>query len=206
MSAVQQIVFASGVARTADTFDPSNKSALASLSGGNLIATYNNDGFDSSAVVNTIQYFASSGATSGKWYAEIVSTWVGGSLNTEIGITQLGQGYNTNNTLSGLIANNNDGYAYTQDKIRRDNSTLQSGLAQWVSGDYVGIAFDSVNGTLDFYLNGAAVGVQVAGIDVTNPWTFAVNVGQGSAATVMTANFGATAFAYAPPAGYSGWG
>ena len=66
--------------------------------------------------------------------------------------------------------------------------------------DVIGMLFDAGAGTLSFTLNGVDQGVAFTGI--TGTFCPAASL---SDRIIITCNFGADAWAYAPPAGYTGW-
>lgn len=72
----------------------------------------------------------------------------------------------------------------------------------WTSpSKVIGFALDMDAGTLELYINGVAQGVMYSGITGT---IYAVTGGDTNSTTAnATANFGATAFAYTPPAGFA---
>jgi hypothetical protein len=71
------------------------------------------------------------------------------------------------------------------------------------NGDVVGVALDCDGHTLTFYKNGAQVGTPLTGLAATS-WCFAASEYGTATFGNILANFGATSFAYAPPAGYAG--
>ena len=134
--------------------------------------------------------------TSGKWYWEVTST----NGYTSIGlaessiepssITWLGQ-----NSASGVSYNY---YSYNGSKYT--NGSESSYGATYTTGDVIGIALDLDAGTLNFYKNGIDQGTAFTGL--TGSYTPAF--GNEQVGTSVSANFGATAFAYTPPTGYTG--
>ena len=191
------------------TWNPSDKSASVTLSGGNLTAT------SSGAVDQAVR--ATVGFTNGKHYAEFTNsgTWSGGT-NIGIGITTatapLGTVGNTKNAAFIAIAYNGDIWfngvdtgstllQYTTTALIRiaidlDNKRawITNRLANW-NGDSSGLANPATN---------------VGGIDISAVFTGTVpaypmlcsNVN----GTVTTANFGGSAFSYPVPSGFTAWG
>jgi hypothetical protein len=71
--------------------------------------------------------------------------------------------------------------------------------ATFATGDIIGIALDASIGSITFYKNNVSQGQVSTG--VTGPYYAAISVYAGDA--VCTANFGASAFSYSAPAGYT---
>lgn len=161
------------------TWNPSDKSASMGLSGGNLIAT-------SSATNQGVRSTISK--SSGKWYweAKLVTTgarcgmatsaW---SETTSLGVAANSWGYSN----SGPILNNN---------------VLLFNAAAWTTSDTIGFAYDPAAATLAFYKNNT---LQYTATSVTSGMYPAVSL--TLSAYALSANFGATALAYAPPAGFN---
>ncbi len=182
------------------TFDPAAKSAHYTLSGGNLIATSD----------NTASYITVTGnmyKTTGKWYCEVLFNNTGvnargfGIVSSSTSIADGQQiGYLTNNT----------GYAYDPVNFRsQHNETLVSygSPADTTAGVRYSILYNGDAKTLGFWKAGVDKGTAFTGL--SGAFRIAV-FGYGYYNFVneasCTINFGATAFTYTPPAGYSGWG
>lgn len=172
------------MAITPTTWNPADSSGT--LSAGNLVTTS-----DVSACSRS-----TFGASSGKWYWEY-------HCSDSQGI--VGVGYATAATYAG------GGYAYAG--LGTDswgffggNGNLQYAGADsiygfsWGSGSRVGVALDMDAGTLEFFVDGVSQGIAVTGLTGT---VYAMAGGGSWAATTVTANFGATAFYYSPPAGFT---
>ena len=69
-------------------------------------------------------------------------------------------------------------------------------------GDTIGIALDMDGGSLTFYVNGVSQGVAY-GVGITGTMYPAVSIISGGTPGQVTANFGASAFAYPVPSGYT---
>ena len=79
------------------------------------------------------------------------------------------------------------------------NVNVASGLATWASGDVIGMTVDNTNVT--YYKNGTLVGTYAHG----KSGAFFVHAALFPNGNVThTINFGATAFSYTPPTGYTG--
>jgi hypothetical protein len=108
-------------------------------------------------------------------------------------------GTTVNGDYGWALENNNGGAA----SIRHNNTNSQSGLtsATW-SGHVIGVAYDADNATVQWYRDGVAVGT--AQSIAAGSWCFAACVNDDTAVVTIVVNFGATSFAYAAPAGFTG--
>lgn len=183
MSIVQVLLagFGAGAAPTYATLDPSNKGASCTLSGGNLSASFSGV----SSVKSTIS------KTSGKWYWEVTATSTTG--NMVIGVA------GTSASVSQYTGQNTDSWGYYGVNKVLNNGTLTNTQPGYSNADVIGVALDATAKTVQFYKNGVAVGTAVTGL----PTTIFASVGAGGSSTSMTVNFGATAFVYGAPSGYT---
>ena len=69
--------------------------------------------------------------------------------------------------------------------------------AAYTTNDVIGIALDMTAGTVEFFLNGSSQGIAYSGLTGT------VYAAAGEDGQQITANFGASAFAFAVPAGFN---
>lgn len=185
MSAIQQALFfqgASGV--TYATWNPADKNAGITLSNGNLTAT---QGGASRAVRSTI------GKASGKYYWELTQTG-GGEADWGIG--------NSSASLSTWLGNDANGLSYdsSDGKLYKGGVAVATGGATYTTTHTIGIALDVTAGTVSFYKNNVA---QYTAFSHGIAGTIYAMVGSFAATPVVTANFGATALTYTPPAGYN---
>lgn len=167
-------------------WNPSDKNAGIVLGNNNLTATHSISGWTSAR--------ATESKSSGKWYWEI-------TINAGIGYAMEGVA-NSSASLDNYIGADANGWSY-------DPSTSGSGKyhdgyagaygADGVNGDVIGVALDMDAGTMTFYKNGVSLGQAFTGITGSVYPAISLN---GTTPSV-TANFGATAFAYTPPDGYS---
>jgi hypothetical protein len=81
-----------------------------------------------------------------------------------------------------------------------NNAVVQSGLVGWSGGDVVSMLSD--NGRLSFWVNGTVTGVPQVFSGTTE---VLASVSVGLTPSVVTANFGETAFTYAIPVGFIPW-
>lgn len=174
-------------ARIYTAWNPSDLGGSNTLSNGNL-----------TDIISAGGIRASQSLSAGKWYWEVKITsidaqyaTVGIALSSWSKITSLG--YTVANTV-GWTDDNGGG-----NSTAVYNNTVQETFATtYVAGNVLGFAFDATNGTLGLYLNGVLQGT-VTSLPA-GAWFPAVYSGIN---LNVTANFGATAFAYAPPSGYN---
>lgn len=165
------------------TWNPADKNANVTLTGGNLNTS---NGLGESGVRATI------GKTSGKWYWEVVKTTSG---ETNYGIATLSA---TLGKYVGFDANA-VGYDSSDGKLWKNNVAVGSGGATATTGDVIGIALDQDAGTVKFYKNGTLQYTYTHGLSgAVYPIVSDFQTGQGE-----TANFGATTFAQSVPSGYN---
>jgi hypothetical protein len=199
-----------GIPTTYDTWNPSDKNAGSTLSGGNLICT---DNF-ASGVWGTGRSKVSK--NSGKWYVEVTITTIStGSVPGWSGAIGFA-------TAAASIANNDwlgrdaAGWAFTlktttsPSKINNSVSTPLSTITNASAGDKGNLAIDFDAGKIWIGKNGVwDTGDPAAG---TLPsFTFTPNTAMflaysNQCLSALTLNAGATAFTTAAPAGFnSGW-
>jgi hypothetical protein len=162
----------------------------------NSTATITDGNLKSSAGASFIDALASMAcnAGSGKWYFE--GTLLTLTSNTAwIGITR-----STNN---GLDHNSVDSYR----TILQANGTVYregTGLGNTATGttfttnDVIGVALDTVSGSISFYKNNTLVNTTTDALYSTNSWFF--YTGQNGSSWAV--NFGQRPFAYTPPSGF----
>ena len=177
------------MAFTPTTWNPLDKGATCTLSAGNLIATATSTGSVRSVF----------GASSGKWYWEITNDSAAGQEFTLLGVGKSTESVSGTNVYPGTGP---DGYAwFAFDGKKYNSGTDTSYGSSWsAAGVVIGVALDMDAGTVAFYRNGVAQGTAFTGLSGT---FFAMFGGGAGSESVGTANFGATAFAYTPPAGFN---
>jgi len=168
------------------TFDPAAKSARITLSNGNLTVT--GDGTNNDQLAKATQY-----KSVGKWYCEFTITAIG--ANSFVGFANLSE--NVNAALG--VDSNGVGYRFNGLKFI-NNGFIAYGVG-YTTGDIVSLLLDADADTCTCWKNGLSQGVIFS--SATGNWT--VVMASRSTATSITANFGASAFTYPPPAGYTGW-
>lgn len=164
----------------------SDKSNGCTLSNGALTASANE--FNSAR--------STTGKAAGAWYCEFRSL---GNRYPIVGVATSAA------TLTNLLGEDATEWAYYGLSAKKINANTQTTYGTtWTSpSDVIGMALDMGAGTLTFYKNGTTMGVAFTGLTGT---LYAACGGDSGADSNVTANFGATAFAYTPPAGHSAWG
>jgi len=173
------------------TWDPNNKGANVTLSGGNLTAAASNF----NAVKSTI------GRDSGKYYWEIRiqtgSEWMAGFGTPSA-------------TLTNWIGSDAFGIGWYRTGGFWVNNTLQATYSAFTTGDILNFALDGDNdkvfiGKNGTWQNGGNPATGVGAVWTLSPATviFAMfSNGQVPVTDAGTANFGATPFAFAVPSGF----
>jgi len=163
------------------TWNPADKAATITLSGGDLIAT-DTSGSPETGVRATV------GVSSGRWYWEnkITSSTTAtmgiatsaADLNNQVGFDTFGHGYISG---TGEYITNNTPVAFG---------------ASFTTSDVIGFALDMDAGTLEVYKNGVSQGTMVTGLSgIVYPMVSA-------SFSAVTARFGATTFQQNIPEGF----
>lgn len=193
---------AGGVVPT--TLNPSDKSANTSLSGGNLIATkITSIGFNGARAI--------AGKSSGKYYCEMTIT----TMTTPehgLGIS------NSSWAFASYLGQNNDGCGVIATGQFARNGGTSSAIASTAAGDVIGMAVDLDAGLIWFRKNNGnwnsalgagdpaagSLGRDISGLNA-GPYypTFYFYYVTSS---VVTFNFGGSAYTYTPPVGFGNWG
>lgn len=195
-----------GGAVGATTFDPLNKGVSITLSAGNLRVTRASSGIN----YNSVYSLASHGHSSGQYYSEITATALGANTSNN------SFGFGTSAAVSPFASNtsyvgaNAFGWAYWFANGCYHNNVSSGPTTNWVNGDVLMMAVDITAGKAWWGKNGTwfasgnpstganPIFTGVTGI-VYPMLTMFDNVSQ------MTANFGATAYAFTPPVGFGNW-
>lgn len=182
----------SSTSLTYATWNPSDKAANISLSGGDLTTT--RGGVGPAAVRGTI------GKSSGKWYWEVKCISTTGVFDIFVGLA------NTTASLTALPGSDANGWALALD----DGGYYHSGLIALVNGgvgfvaavnDVFGFAWDADSSTLAIYRNNTVLTPDP--LFSTLSGTLYPIIATQNDTTVMTANFGATTMAYTAPGGFN---
>lgn len=183
MSAIQQMLLAGGPSKTYATWNPADKYASISLSGGDLVAT----------MTPTVGLVRSTvGIAAGKWYWEYV-----------VGVTVVGPIIGVATAAESTSKYPGEGFFsigyYGPNGSTYKNGASQGTNAQYVVGDVISVALDMTVPQVTFYKNNVAQRTELIGVG-----TWFAAVGQSGANNpTVTANFGASALVYSPPAGYN---
>jgi hypothetical protein len=177
--------FGGGAVSPYARWNPADKGSACTLSNGNLT-------FDATAVNGAVR--STIGKSSGKWYWEVTSN---GTLLPMVGI-----GLSTT-PLTNFVGTSSDGWSFYGFGLKKINNGVQTAYGSaWVSTDVIGVKLDVGGGTLEFLKNNVSMGVAFTGLGAGT--YYAMGSGYtGPSTSNCTANFGASAFAYTPPAGYS---
>lgn len=184
---VQWLLASYSSSRTYATWNPSDKWANISLSGGDLIA--NNATATWHSVRSTIS------KSSGKWYWEYRLTsgaWLG---NIMLGI---GKSWAT---LTNYVWFDANGWWYYWNANKFNNNVSPSYGATYTTNDVIWVALDLDTWTIEFYKNNTSQWVAYS-TWITWPM-FAMMATINSCQ--ITANFWATSLTYSPPAGFNSW-
>lgn len=176
------------------TFDPTNKSSLIALTNGDLTATGPN--------ISTLQSVASTTTNStGKFYCEFTIV-ARGTQGVQVGIANTSASFADNADFANDSVN---GYAYWSAGNKIHNGSFPAYGAAYTAGDIISVLLDIDAGTLEFWKNGVSQGVAYTGIAAGSWFPASGGASNSTPVTQVTANFGATAWAYTPTVGYNGW-
>lgn len=178
------------------TWNPSDKASQITLSDGNLTTTAN---FGDNCLARATSY-----KSSGKWYWEITTTTLADGTESEIGIGTSAIVIND----YPRIGSSAYGWSWQCNGYYGHNGSFVSAGTSFTDGDIIQIALDLDSGKLWFGKNGTWNGSG-------NPATGANPVYTGVSGNIFpmidlynsnawTANFGASAFSYTEPEGFSG--
>lgn len=186
------------------TLNPSNKSALIALSGGNLIATMTTtDGVESTALGTT-------SVTTGKYYWETTIICV--VLNSGAG-PGIGNA-STSVTTTGLGDQNNSIGWYGNSGVVWNNSAAGTHWEAWASGDVLALALDLPNGKIHGRVNAGNWNNIVGNDPATNTGGFVlpgtvtvplfpgVSVFNTNLPDVATMRFASSSWTFAAPSGF----
>ena len=166
-------------------WNQNDKGSACTLSNGDLTAT----GYATNGSARSVF-----GASSGKLYWECSSN---GDRYPVIGVGRAAASLGTN------PGEDSDGWAYYGLNAKKIYGGVQTnyGTAWDNQAHIVGVALDMDNGNLEFFKSGVSMGVAFSGITGS---VYAMTGGDTDSYTSnVTANFGASAFAFPPPAGYA---
>lgn len=190
-----------GAAASFTTWNPADKSANLTLSGGNLTVTYT--GSSGQSAVRSV-----ASHSSGKLYYEHKIT-NGTAATDTTGIA------NSTAVLSNFVGSNLNGCGVAGDGHVYINGSAVATIQTWANGDTISIAVD-IGGQLIWFRTNAgnwnnnvsndpATGVGGISISTLNAGPYFAAVGQAAATAAGTSDFGATAYAQSVPSGYGNW-
>lgn len=186
MSVRDLIMAAQQVPKVYATWNPLDKGTFLDLSNGNL--TY--------ITASNSSVRATQGKSSGKWYFEMMC------VNASQKSTMFGVGTATADTLSYPGGPDGKSWVYFfYDGAKEASGTAVAYAPAPAYNEWVGCYFDATAGTVGFISNGINRGIAFSGL-VGPLYPFGGNGSSGKSGTQI-ANFGATAFAFTPPAGYN---
>ncbi len=176
------------------TWNPSDKGSGVTLSGGDLTASITTTGGANGLVRATI------GKASGKYYWEITLD----STNTSFVDVSIGVA-NTSASIALFLGKDANGWAWYQGTGTITNNTHPDpnyDTTLFAVNEVIGVALDMDSGTLVFYRDGVSKGTAFSSLTGTLYPAISNGDSISSVTSGITANFGASSFAYPPPAGY----
>lgn len=153
---------------------------------GRTIDAYNTSSWQS-AITNK-------GQATGKWYFEVDAIKTGASLLTLVGLAQ------PTDTVDTHIGNDNLGCTWHSSGYYCVGGASNSGFPTFTANDTVGVAFDCDAKSVSWYKNGVLQFTKI--YPMSGEVCPAVSFNGSGSGGIVRANFGATAFKYAPPTGY----
>lgn len=160
----------------------------ATLSNGNLTAS-GGGAFSISTI----------GMSSGKFYAEMTVTTVGGE--SSCGISQGGYTTQAGSAVGTTLNGGATAYGYLNDGSKFSNGVNPAYGSSYTTSDVIGIAFDATAGTLTFYKNNTSQGSAYTGL-TSGPYFFAVEGRTAGGTNNCSINFGQRPFTYTAPTGF----
>lgn len=162
------------------TWHPTEKGSGVTLSNGNLKA---------SGILQNSSVKSTEVKTSGKWYCEI-------KINTA-SFTYIGIAQSNAPMVSNMIFSPNF-CGYYINGMKNVEGVGSAYGATYTSGDTIGIYLDMDGRSVTFYKNGVSQGVANTGFTNMTDCVIVATSGTLSASTIVTANFGASPFSFAP--------
>lgn len=190
MAAAQQMIVsysAGGVlVATYATWNPADKNTNITLSNGNLTGSFTATSGTWDGMRGTV------GKSSGKWYWEITFT---SGTNVAPAVANLANTFITSNAPAGSLVS---GASYKNNGNASLDGTSQGNFTTYAAGAVLGFALNCDASTLAIYSNNVLL-YTFTGLSAA---TYYAAISSAAATGAVTANFGATAFTYAPPGGY----
>ena len=199
-----QFMRSRGVGSIAVTLDPLKKASGIALSGGNLTAGLAVAGFYPCVLSTT-------GHSSGKFYFEAQTHGTNAFDNEQIGVT-----FDEGGTYMTPVSNSVNGAAMRADGQVGVNATTVATIQSYVQGNTIAVAVD-LTGKLIWFRTSANTNWNNSG--TANPATGTGGISLASftgvpvyaavteegAGNLWTFNFGNSAYALTPPAGFNNW-
>lgn len=189
----------SAVAKTYATWNPSDKGSNITLSGGDLIATKSGTNWTGPSV--RANQGKDCGSGNGKWYFEYKCT--ASTVEVDVGLANGSLSMSTylvSRSGSSTWDIFNSGL-FTPGVLYKFNASTASVGTAVAINDIIGVAVDLDNSTVHYYKNGTEY---ISDATLTGTVYPAIDLYDNNAS--VTANFGASTFAYSVPSGYnSGW-
>lgn len=198
MAAIQQMLLVGITSFVPATFDPTNTGTGITLSNGNKTVSSN---------ANTTHGTRSTGSYSGsvKRYVEFTYTAPGNVGNFDE--MNVGMSDSTYTGSNGVVGNyiHSACYQLNFGVVKVDNSGTNIGTTL-TTGDILGMAIDINARTIAFYKNNVLITTSSAMGGSGSIFLGISPIATSSTAVTGTMNFGASAFTYSPPAGFTaGW-
>lgn len=181
----------------ATTWNPSDKNASITLSNGNLTETIGTDA-TWQGLRGTV------GVSSGKYYWEVTIN-ENGPFGMDVGIATSAKSLSTN------WRDFTTSWVYNSEGGKWNNGGGAWGAA-YSPGDIIGVALDMTAGKIWWAKNGTwqasgdpGAGTNEAFASITGTVYPGTSAASNTVSSATTVNFGATAFTYTPPTGFSGF-
>lgn len=191
-SGVVDVPASPGYTASTTTWNPSDKNTNVALTNANL-TTGTTDG-----AYGAVR--ATSGATSGKKYFEVLITGAPTVPDDiAIGFAKAAQALNTwlGSSADSIGWFSGTGAIY-------NNGATASAPTPYVLNDVVGVTFDLATGAVRYYKNGVAMGVAATTVSSPTGTWYPAAVTLGTVPKV-TARFSPSNWTYTPPEGYDSW-
>lgn len=181
------------------TWDPANKGANVTLSGGDLIATIG------AANYNVAR--STSSKSSGKWYFEVlINNKAAGGGTIGVGIL------NSSAVFNSYLGSSSNSYGYLNDGRRLFNNVNPGDFSTYTSADVIGVALDAGSGSIWLAKNNVWQGTGDPAAGTNAAWTgiaagaWYAGAYASDSGSQFTGRFKSANFSYTPPTGFSAWG
>ncbi|AEO93623.1 gp364 [Bacillus phage G] len=151
--------------------------------------TLSNNNLTAAGITQTSSVKSTDPKTSGKWFCEVKIDTVNYNY---IGIAP------SNASMTSSLSTSTDLFCYYYDGRKINSGVSAAYASSYTTGDIIGILVDFEDGILTFYKNGINQGVAYNNIKALADFCIVASSGTVSATGKVTANFGATPFAFNP--------